>query len=276
MSKNLKSNFIVLDGVKYLEYDIYSQYKEDMLAIFSTRQGGISTGNYESMNLGFNTEDSYDTVFENFKIFCSTIGIYYRNLVFSYQKHNDNIKRVYESDKGKGIVKSTDYDDVDGLITNVPQMVLVTFHADCTPIYYYDKKNKAIGLAHSGWRGTSKEIAVKMIYEMKENFNSDPENLVTVIGPSICKKCYEVDDDVLGKFNNMSIDTSEYIKFDKNKKKYLLDIWGLNKKLLFCNGVKKENIFISGLCTMENKDMFFSHRGHKGKRGNMAAMIMLK
>lgn len=85
-------------------------------------------------------------------------------MVLSYQTHTTNVRLVTEEDAGKGIVKERDYEDVDGLITNVPGITLVTFYADCVPLYFLDPIHRAIGLSHSGWRGTVKrmgEVTVK-------------------------------------------------------------------------------------------------------------------
>lgn len=264
------------ESLKIVKFSIFDKYRDDIIAGFSTRDGGVSKGIYESMNLGFEIGDNQQNVLENYKIFSRYLDINYKNIVISSQYHHNNIKIVKEKDKGKGIFRNKDYQDIDGLITNTPEIALVTLHADCSPIYFYDPKNKVIGLAHAGWKGTTMEISSEMVEKMSLEFNTNPEDLVAVIGPSICDRCYEIDENVKNEFDNMSIDTSSYISFDNKKNKYYPDIPMINKALLINKGVKEENIKLSNICTMENKDLFFSHRGHKGKRGSQAAILQLK
>jgi YfiH family protein len=264
------------NGVEYLKFEIFSRYANDLLAVFSTRKGGVSTGIYESMNLGFEVGDAMENTLENFRLFTAAIGVDYRNLVFSSQKHNKNIRLVTKEDMGKGITKERDYSDVDGLITNTPGVPIVTFHADCTPVFFYDDENKAIGLAHAGWKGTAMEIVAEMLDRMSGAFGTDAGKVKIAIGPAICGRCYEVGEDVIEQFNRMSIDVSEYIHYDKRTRKYFPDLPLINSKILISKGVSPKNISISGLCTKENPDLFFSHRQHGSKRGIQAAIMQLK
>lgn len=263
-------------NLKIVKFPIFDKYRDDIIAAFSTRCGGISKGIYESMNLGFGRGDEKENVLENYKIFTEYLGVDYKDIVISSQYHHNNIKIVTEKDKGKGVIKDKDYQDIDGLITNIPEIPLITLHADCSAIYFYDPKKGIIGLAHAGWKGTAMEIAGKMVQTMAAQFDTMSEDLIIAISPSICGKCYEIDEDVKKEFHNMSIDSSPYISYDSEKNKYYLDINNINKAILINKGVKEENIELANICTMENKDLFFSHRGHKGKRGNQAAILELK
>jgi len=263
------------NGVEYLKFDIFNRYSNDLLAVFSTRKGGVSTGVYESMNLGFEVGDARKNTLENFRLFTSAVGIDYRNLVFSSQKHNKNIRLVTKKDMGKGITGERDYSNVDGLITNIPGLPIVTFHADCTPVYFYDDENKAIGLAHAGWKGTAMEIVAEMLDRMSGAFGTDAGKVKVAIGPAICGKCYEVDGDVIVRLNSMSVDVSEYIAYDKMTQKYFPDLPLINREILVSRGVSPENISVSGLCTKENPELFFSHRRHGRKRGIQAAIMQM-
>ncbi|HCC07166.1 MAG TPA: peptidoglycan editing factor PgeF [Clostridiales bacterium] len=274
IKKDIK--FETENNVKYVKFGIFDEYQNDIISTYSTKIGGVSNGIYESMNLNFYLGDSEENVLENYKIYSNAIGVDYTKLVFSDQCHNNNIRIVTEDDIGKGIIKEKDYQDIDGLITNIKGIGLVTLHADCAPLYFYDPIKKVIGLAHAGWKGTAMEIAGKMIDVMKNNFGTNPEDLLVAVGPSICGKCYEIGEEVKEEFDKMSIDVSEYISFDEKSQKYFPDISLINRKLVIDKGVKPENVTVSDICTMTNLDIFFSHRGHKGKRGSQAAVMQLK
>lgn len=245
---------------------------------FSMRDGGVSSGYLKSMNLSFSRGDKEENVIENFKRITGALEISFENMVFSDQTHKTQIKRVIENDKGKGISKPLDYHDIDGLITNIPNIPLVTFYADCVPLFFVDPVNKAIGLSHSGWRGTAMKMGKKTVEAMTREFNTRPEDLICGIGPSICSSCYEVSEDVTEEFfqNFQKIDTSVFLKEKKEKpSKYLLDLWKANEEVLKEAGVNKKNIHTTDICTACNHELMFSHRASGGKRGNLAAFISL-
>ena len=125
------------------------------------------------------------------------MGVAVEDMVLSKQTHTTNVRVVTEEDKGKGVIRERDYTDVDGMITNVPGICLVTSYADCVPLYFVDPVKKAIGLSHSGWRGTVGKIGKNTVQLMQENFGSKPEDLLAAVGPSVCMDCYEVSEDVI-------------------------------------------------------------------------------
>lgn len=248
---------------------------------FSTRLGGVSKGYLSSMNFDFSREDR-ENVEKNYEIISNSIGLNYNNLVLSDQVHKTNIYLVTNKDKGKGIIKERDYKEMDGLITNTPGLVLTTFYADCVPLYFVDIKKKAIGLSHSGWRGTVKGMGAKTIEAMAESFGSSPKDIVAVIGPSICKECYEVSEDVANEFikvfnENMWKDILHKKEINSSgNNKYQLDLWKANYYILLKAGLLAENINISAVCTACNCDLLYSHRASKGKRGSLAAFLSIK
>lgn len=244
---------------------------------FSTRLGGVSKGYFESMNLGYSNGDNRKDVDENYKRICESIGLPMKDCVLSHQVHNTVVKMVSEADKGKGIVQDRDYEGVDGLITNVPNIPLVTFSADCDILYFVDIKNHAIGLSHSGWRGTVKRMGKVTLEAMREHFGTDPKDVVAVIGPSICMDCYEVSEDVADEFSNeFNTEQLKDILLDKGNHKYQLNLWEANKHILLDACIEESNIHISGICTSCNKDILFSHRATQGKRGILAAFLMIE
>lgn len=244
---------------------------------FSTRLGGESKGHLASMNLSFTRGDERETVVTNFRRICSSIGISEDDLVFSDQVHDTKIRVVTKEDCGKGIARERDYAGIDGMITNIPEVVLVTFYADCVPLYFVDVKKKAIGLSHSGWRGTVNRMGLKTVEAMKRQYGSNPKDIIAVIGPSICQDCYEVSEDVMLEFKqSFSKKDSGDILEEKTEGKYQLDLWLANKYIMSEAGIPDENITISGICTCCNSSLLYSHRASGGKRGNLAAFLSIK
>jgi len=243
---------------------------------FSTRLGGVSEGVFESMNLHFRG-DKQENVIENFKIICSAIDVDYRNVVFSKQIHSDNIYTVSKKDQGKGLLRESDINDADGLITNEKDVVLVTFYADCVPVYFLDPVLKVIAMTHSGWRGTVKQIAAKAVLEMEKDYGSERKNILVGIGPSIGKCCFEVDYPVVAEFEKNIEFSNEFIFKDNDKKgKYKIDLRGIIQETLVSVGIFQRNIENADICTKCNPDLFFSHRNMGEERGSLAGIISLK
>ena len=244
---------------------------------FSTRIGGVSEGIFSSMNLSFSRGDDEACVRENFKRMAETIGVEPNSLVFAAQTHTTNVRKVTAEDKGKGIVYPLDYQDVDGLITNESGICLTTFYADCVPLFFIDPVHKAIGLSHSGWRGTVGKMGRETLRKMKEEYGTEAEDVIAAVGPSICQDCYEVSEDVIEKFKE-AFDEIYWreLFYKKENNKYQLNLWKANEIILLEAGVRKENIAVTNVCTNCNCDMLFSHRATKGQRGSLAAFMALK
>lgn len=243
---------------------------------FTTRIGGVSKGIYESLNLSFTRGDEDAAVRENFRRLAGAMKTDVSEFVFTDQTHTTNVRRVTAEDAGKGIVKERDYTDIDGLITNEPGLVLSTFYADCVPLYFVDPVHRAIGMSHSGWKGTVGKMGAATITAMKREFGTEAKDLVCAIGPSICQDCYEVSEDVAEAFKEAFPGHADEILLDKKNGKYQLDLWGANEIVLTEAGVLKENIAVTNICTCCNPDLLFSHRASHGKRGNLGAFIYLR
>lgn len=244
---------------------------------FSTRIGGVSEGIWSSMNLSFSRGDDESNVRENFKRMAQALDIEEDSYVFSMQTHTTNVRKVTLEDKGKGIVKPLDYKDVDGLITNVPGLCLSTFYADCVPLFLVDPVHRAIGLSHSGWRGTVGKMGQVTLQKMQEEYGTNPNDVIAAVGPSICQDCYEVSEDVILEFQKQ-FDQKHWdvLYYKKANEKYQLNLWKANEIVLEEAGILKQNIAVTNVCTCCNSEMLFSHRASKGKRGNLAAFMMIK
>ncbi|POP31659.1 peptidoglycan editing factor PgeF [Lactonifactor longoviformis] len=244
---------------------------------FTTRWGGVSRGIYSSMNLSFTRGDDPEAVRENYHRIADAMGFSYDSIVCTDQTHTTNIRVAAAEDRGKGITKEKDYRDIDGLITNVPGLVLATFYADCVPLYFLDPRRKAIGLSHSGWRGTVNKMGKATAEAMTREYGTDPKDIIAAVGPSICQDCYEVSQDVADAFKSaFSRETHSDIIQDKKNGKYQLNLWKANELVLREAGIPEENISLPNLCTCCNPRQLFSHRASKGKRGNLAAFLQLR
>ncbi len=244
---------------------------------FSTRLGGVSEGKFAAMNFTFTRGDNPAHVMENYRRMAEALGVERERMVLSYQTHTTNVRVVTEEDAGKGIVKERDYTDVDGMITNVPGITLVTFYADCVPLYLLDPANKAIGLSHSGWRGTVNRMGKATMKAMAREYGSRPEDIIACIGPSICQDCYEVGEEVAQNFRE-AFEAKYWPELLEEKAggKYQLNLWRANEIIFLEAGIRPEHIQVTDICTHCNPELLFSHRTCGDERGNLAAFLCLK
>lgn len=265
-----------INGVKIIRFTPLDKFDFVDVA-FSTRSGGVSKGQYSSMNLSYSLGDDDENVINNFRIIAKTLKVNLDDMVRTKQTHTTNVTVAKQEYKGMGITKEYGYDHIDGMVTDERGIVIVTSYADCVPLFFVDKEKKIIGSSHSGWRGTVGNIAHNTIKLMIEEYGCKPEDIIGIVGPSICRDCYEVSEDVAEEFRKVY---SEYeikdILTQKEKGKYLLDLHCANKYNLMNSGLLSENIFLTDVCTCCNSDMLFSHRKTSGKRGGLCGFIWLK
>ncbi len=244
--------------------------------LFSTRRGGVSVGALGPMNLGFSRGDSMDNVLENYRRICYVSGIYPGDMVFSDQIHKDVVLEVDARDRGKGILKPREMQGVDALVTNTPEVCLVTNHADCVPLFFLDPVKKAIGLAHAGWRGTAMEIGRKTVEKMTECYGCDPKDILAGIGPSIGPCCFEVGMDVKIIFEMGFPEWADRIILPgKTPDKVQIDLWETNRRILMAAGLREEHITVSDICTKCEYEFFHSHRKVGNHRGTQMAFLEL-
>ena len=266
-------NIIDKNGLVYIQFPKFQ--KIDFIRhTFSTRHGGVSTGDAASMNLSFNKDSCPENVIKNFEILCGAVGIDTANLVLSHQTHTNNVIVVDGSYRGTGITKPS-FSDVDGMITAEKNVALVTQYADCTPLVFCDPIKKVIATSHAGWRGTVKLIGKVTVEKMVSEFGCDPKDIIAGIGPNIGKCCYEVDDPVINEFKKLENLELERFIFPKDNGKYMLDLAEANRQILTLAGIKNENIDVSDICTCCNAKDLHSHRATGGKRGNLPLIIQM-
>lgn len=263
-------------GVPFLTFPLFEETGLTAHG-FSTRLGGVSEGDCATMNFSMSRGDTEENVRENYRRMGAAIGFDPESLVLSWQTHTTNIRKVTAADAGKGYDRERDYRDIDGLMTDVPGLALVTLYADCVPLFFLDPVKKVIAASHSGWRGTVARMGRCTVEAMQAEYGCRPENILAAVGPSICGDCYEVSEDVAQRFAE-EFDSSHRIlwRSPSDPKKYQLDLQAANRRILLEAGIRKEHLQIGDICTCCNKGLLFSHRGSKGRRGNMAGFLMLK
>lgn len=299
-AKNRKSDLeqreFILNSGERLEYLCFPKLARisGLEHAFSTRLGGVSEGEFASMNFSFTRGDNNSHVLENYARMGQLFSLKPEDFVATDQTHTTNIMVVTKDDAGKGITKPRDYSDIDGLITAEKELVLSCFTADCVPIYFVDPVKQVIGVAHSGWRGTVAFMGARMVERMQGEFGCRPENIEVAIGPSICQECYEISEEVANQFreNAWTIDKTEkysreafeeglhpngnLLEEGKKAGKYQLDLWLANVIVLRSAGIPIKNISVTNICTNCNPDYLFSHRASGGKRGNLGAFMVWK
>lgn len=263
---------------------------------FTTRMGGVSTGDTASLNFSYLRGDKKENVDENFRRAAALFGRSAEDIVCSQQTHTTNVRKVTSSDKGKGVTREQDYTDVDGLVTNESGIILATFYADCVPLFIVDRASHSIGLSHSGWRGTVGKMGKVTLDCMAREYGTRAEDVQVAIAPSICQDCYEVSEEVALAFEAAFPENGdmarEYLAryqeevtqkdignclfYKKDNGKYQLNLWYANFRVFRDAGVPNEKIAVTDVCTCCNPNLLFSHRASKGRRGNLGAFMMLK
>ena len=265
--KIFRENYV--GEVLYLSYPLLEQTNLVKHG-FSTRIGGVSEGIFSSMNLSYSRGDEDCAVRENYKRMANAIQVSEDSFIMSAQTHTTRVHKVTAENRYDKL------EDIDGLITDVPGLCLVTSYADCVPLYFVDPVHKAIGLSHSGWRGTVGKIGKETLIAMNMAYGTRAEDVIAAIGPSICQDCYEVSEDVIEEFQN-AFDERHWdsLFYQKENKKYQLNLWKANEIILLEEGVRRENLAVTNVCTCCNSELLFSHRASKGQRGGLAAFMSL-
>ncbi|MFH0855365.1 MAG: peptidoglycan editing factor PgeF [Candidatus Omnitrophota bacterium] len=231
---------------------------ENVASAFSARAGG-------NMSLSYGETSSS---LENRRSFLSSLGIDYKDLVCAKQVHGSRVQYVNEADKGRGALNyDTSIPDTDGFITDVRNLPLAIFTADCLSIFLYEPQRPAIGLVHAGWRSTRANIITCAVELMLDKFKANPNRLTVGFGSRIKDCCYEVSPEFVNDFSAGLVERAGSLYFDLAK---------ANKKQLIDSGVKEENIFDSDYCTFCSNEELFSFRKEGNKSGRMLSVIMLK
>ncbi len=227
----------------------------------------------ECGDMSFNNPD-YQHILTNRKNLANYLDTTLERMVAPKQIHSTTLKEVCLQDGGKGMIQKSDaIVDCDALYTKDKDLYLLSFHADCTPILLYARDMGIVCAIHSGWVGTVNQIVDKVVGYLIQFEGCNPENMFAYIGPSISYDNFEVQVDVINKVKAMNFDTFKFYK-QVDDIHYRVDNKGLNKQQLLNNGIKEENITVSPYCTIEDNDLFYSHRMKES--GRSATIIKRK
>jgi len=259
---------------KIITYKSFNKFNE--IAHFcTTRHGGVSVGNFASLNLSPFSGDDINNVAQNIDILSEIIDFDKKKLALPYQNHGCEIRIIDDNYFQLTDIEQKEYlFGVDALISNSKNICIGVTTADCVPILLYDPKKQVIAVAHAGWRGTCDRIAEKTILIMQEHFKCEAINLHVVIGPSISQEFYNVGEELVHNFSDSGFPKSLIFKIKDDK--ILLNLWEANKWLIEKMGVPANQIEICGICTYSELENFFSARRLGIKSGRMLSGIILK
>ncbi len=256
-------------------YNIFEPF-DTMSSVVSSRLGGVSTGHCHSLNLSLSAGDEEAAVLKNRTLLCEAMDLELCSVTIGQLVHGTTIAIVTPSSREKGATdRLSSLPATDGLITNIPDLPLLTLVADCAVLSFFDPKRHVVALAHSGWRGATGGIGRKMIEKMNESFDCRPADILVGVSPSIGPCCYEVREDVIKVFHEAFPDQAQRFFIPQPDGSIHLDMWTAIKWQLLESGIQEEHIEMSGLCTACRTDLFYSHRAEKGKTGRFGGLTVL-
>ncbi|MBB3186353.1 peptidoglycan editing factor PgeF [Microbacter margulisiae] len=260
--------------IQILSYTNLHRHADEIIHFSSTRVGGISSGEFASLNLGNYSSDLRENIDHNRQLLCNELGIAFSTLIGTHQMHTTNVKEIDEAllampePERKAAVEG-----FDAVITRVRGICITTTTADCVPILLFDPLQKAVAAIHSGWKGTLNNITAATIDKMQERFGTDPHTLIAAIGPCISGEVYEVGEDLYQQFQEKGFDVSRYFR-PKSGGKYLFDVRAVVFDELRAKGVK--DIEVSTHCTYSEPELFFSARRQGIRSGRLLSGIGLR
>ncbi|BCJ86060.1 laccase domain protein [Effusibacillus dendaii] len=243
---------------------------------FTTRLGGVSTGVWDSLNLGLHVGDERENVVANRTLVAEQLDVPLEMWVCGEQVHGNRVTVVEQDDKGKGAYfYEQSLPGTDALVSHQPGLMLATFAADCVPMLLLDPVNTVIAAVHAGWKGTVKQVAGEAVKTMGERFGSRPQDILAAIGPSIDRCCYEVDQQVFLPFIE-EFSGGERFFTANERHRWQLSLPEANRQILIDSGLLPEHIERVGGCTACDTETYFSHRAENGKTGRLAGLIVLR
>ena len=267
----------------------YYNLSDDVKAFSTTRHGGVSEGNYASLNINEYCGDSKANTDANRLLLANELGIDANHIIMPHQTHGVESRIIGEefTTLPDGVKKML-LEGVDAVMTNIPGMCIGVSTADCIPVLLYDEEHHAAAAIHAGWRGTQARIVHKAVQEMRMAYQTDPTKLKAVIGPGISLNNFEVGDEVYAAFEQAAFDMSaiaeERIKRNPNaedpakafERKWHINLPLANIQMLTHNGVDEANIINTGICTFDNADNYFSARRLGIESGRIYTGIIIR
>lgn len=256
------------EGIVYFKFEHFGGNGRIQHAIFS-RQGGVSQPPHDTLNLSVSVPDDKTAVYANRAKAFGLFGRQNDTVVHAHLVHGNDVARVTQANNG------TWMEHYDALITNEPGCALTMNFADCAPIFLYDPQRQAIGLGHAGWKGAVVDLPGAMVRAMQTQFGSNPADLRAGIGPCISWRNYEVAEPLVSEVKATFADWETLLVRPNGKAngRYHFDLAEANRRNLARAGV--QHIELSGFCTADRTDLFFSHRAEKGKTGRFGSIFIL-
>lgn len=268
---NCDSEFYENDGIVTVHSNMLNRQSR-IIHGFTTRLGGVSPVPFDTLNFSFSRADAHKNVIENFHRLANSRKLNYNSFVLVNHEHGNKAIRVDRRDCGRGLFREP-LPYCDGLVTDDPDVTLITIHADCGGIFLYDNVNHVIGLAHSGWKGTLYRMGKKLVEAMVIEYGSDPNNIKAALSPCICFDCFEVDDSLGDEFIR-EFRCVELAKPAGPGKAYV-NIEAALSIQLFEAGIQPSNLSLMHHCTVEESKHFYSYRRDGKGTGAMASYLKL-
>ncbi|RPK28176.1 peptidoglycan editing factor PgeF [Paenibacillus xylanexedens] len=284
-TKNPNSDFGPDPLLLYVEP--WTQQFEQLSVGFTTRHGGVGKVPYATLNCAYHVGDDLEVVLNNRRLVTKKLGFAAEAWTCGEQVHGKHVAVITAEDRSRGLLdRQSALQDTDGLVTNVPGVLLTSFYADCVPLYFYDPVQQAVGLAHAGWKGTVAGIAVSMVETMEREYGSRRQDIRAAIGPSIGDCCYEVDEAVMQHvrvwFDDSPVNDEYKDSASKqayravNNGKTMLNLKECNRHIMMKAGIMPDHIECTTWCTSCHPELFFSYRKENGVTGRMASWIGLE
>jgi polyphenol oxidase len=258
-------------SIQYYESSFLSG-RDFLTHAFCTRLGGVSEGDYASLNMSFREGDLESAVLQNWNRMAMAFGIPLDQFITLNQVHGDDIfviKPYGEYLPMDGVL------NYDAIVTTRQNLAICIKTADCVPVFIVDRTKKIIAAVHAGWKGTALQISAKVIRLLYEKFNSQPRDILAAIGPAIGPCCFELDEELTYPFLNQK-DHKAFLFAGERLNKCIVDLPEANRRQMMNCGIPEENIDVSNLCTSSRQDLFFSYRGSGGIAGRQINFIMIK
>lgn len=262
-----------IKSVPFYFFDNLAQHKE-LVHFVSTREGGVSDGDFSSLNLSLRVNDDPYNVERNRRIVAQSFQINPKKLIFSSQCHTSKVEVIDDAFlRMDEHLQNEQLNGIDALVTNVKSTCICILTADCAAVVLYDPVVKVIGIAHAGWKGTVSKIVGNTITMMEERYGTSPADLVAAISPCISGESFEVGEEVAIAFQEAFPNHNEIVLRKTEWPKPHVDIVAANMAVLSEEGVKPKNIEVSGICTFQNPGLFFSARRNAGGRFCTGVMV---
>jgi YfiH family protein len=256
-------------------FNLFKPFEGELTAGITGRNDGVSSGPFSSFNTALHCGDDPEAVLQNRQKLCTALGIEFQSYTCASQVHEASPAIIWNDQKGAG---RDNYNDSlnakDALITGEKGIMLNIHVADCIPLILYDAKQKIGALAHAGWKGTVKNIAVETVTQMIRELNCHSENIYGAIGPSIGSCCFEIGEETAETIKN-SFPYQNPIVIQKDGR-YFADLQEANREQLLNCGISEDHIETARICTSCENGDFYSYRADKGTTGRFSAFLYIK